>query len=427
MKETTIHPGIFFTISLLGLWLLVSPATFGFHSQPLNYSNYLCGIILILLGETCRRKSEHHWIWAIVLIGIWLQFAPLVFWAPEAGAYLNDTFVGAWLITLAITIHPLPGQQSGENSTIPPGWSYNPSSWTQRVPIAFLAFVCWILARYLSAYQLGYIDTVWDPFFSPGTKSVLESDVSKAFPVSDAGLGALAYTIEFFSACQGGQNRWRTSPWLVLIFGILVIPVSFVSVLLIILQPLAVGTWCAICLATAICMLIAIPLAIGEVAATIQYLRLASKKQPFFTVLFKGGRCPKETDDRKTPPMNCSLLCVLQSALSGLTFPWNLTLSALLGIALMAVPSALGIPGILFDLDPILGAFTTVFSVISFAEYTRKARWINLLVGAALFIAALFSHQGASMLAIHIAFACAIALLAIRKGSIRERFEMTGF
>ncbi len=419
MNKNTIHPGIFFTISLLGLWLLVTPATFGFHSQLVTYNSYLCGIALIILGEACRRKPRHYWIWVIVLIGIWLQFAPLIFWAPEAASYLNDTFVGAWLITLAITIHPLPGEDNSDKSAIPPGWSYNPSSWTQRIPIAFLAFICWTLARYLAAYQLGYIDTVWDPFFSPGTKNVLESNVSKAFPVSDAGLGALAYTIEFFSACQGGQNRWRTAPWLVLIFGILVIPVSLVSVILIILQPLVVGTWCTLCLCIAVCMLIAIPLAIGEVAATIQYLRLASKHRSFLTLLFKGGSCPKEKIDRQTPSMDCSFLIILKSALSGITFPWNLALCAIFGIALMAVPSLLGISeGLLFDLDPILGAFTAVVSVISFAEYARKARWINLLFASVLLIAAIFSHESALL---HIAFACAIALLSIRKGPILER------
>src|SRR5690606_22740563 len=138
--------------------------------------------------------------------------------------------------------------------------------------------------------------------FTPGTKGVLESDISKAFPVSDAGLGAFAYTLEFFSICMGGTSRWKTAPWLVLVFGILVIPVSIVSTILIILQPLSVGTWCTVCLITAVCMLIPIPFAVGEVAASVQYLRY-HKQKPFLQLLFLGGSCPGEKLDTLSPSM----------------------------------------------------------------------------------------------------------------------------
>ncbi len=80
---------------------------------------------------------------------------------------------------------------------IPPGWSYNPSAWTQRLPIIFLALVGLLIARYLSAYQLGQIDSVWEPFFpglpddpaKNGTEAVITSSVSEAFPLQDAALG----------------------------------------------------------------------------------------------------------------------------------------------------------------------------------------------------------------------------------------------
>ena len=415
MKNSQIQPGIFFTISLLGLWLIAAPATFGFQGTLFIWNNFLCGALLIIFGEHCRRHVESRWIWAIVAMGIWLQASPLFFWAAEPAAYLNDTFVGAWLITLAITIHPLPGEFPSAKPTIPPGWSYNPSSWTQRVPIALLAFICWGISRYLAAYQLGYIDTIWDPFFSPGTKGVLESTVSKAFPVSDAGLGALAYTIEFFSACQGSQTRWRSAPWLVLVFGILVIPVSLVSIVLIILQPIAVGTWCTLCLTTAACMLIAIPFAIGEVAATLQYLKQASKSRPLLSVIFKGGPCPNETIDESTPNMDCSFATIIKSSISGMHFDWKLVLCALCGILLMATPSILGIEGALFDLDPILGAFTAVLCVLSFSDFLKHARQINWLLALIIFITAFAFGDNTTIIALHGALACVIALLSKAK------------
>ncbi len=50
--------------------------------------------------------------------------------------------------------------------TVPPGWDYSPSDWTQRMPVIALAFVGLFVSRYLAAYQLGHIDGVWEPFFA---------------------------------------------------------------------------------------------------------------------------------------------------------------------------------------------------------------------------------------------------------------------
>ena len=48
---------------------------------------------------------------------------------------------------------------------MPPNWSYNPSDWTQRLPIIVLAVIGLYVSRYLATYQLGHIPAVWDPFF----------------------------------------------------------------------------------------------------------------------------------------------------------------------------------------------------------------------------------------------------------------------
>ena len=48
---------------------------------------------------------------------------------------------------------------------MPPGWSYNPSAWTQRLPIIALAFIGLYVSRYLAGYQLDHLDSVWEPFF----------------------------------------------------------------------------------------------------------------------------------------------------------------------------------------------------------------------------------------------------------------------
>ena len=83
-----------------------------------------------------------------------------------------------------------------------------------------MAWVGFFGSRYLAAYQLGYIDHVWDPFFGDGTIIVLDSEVSKSFPISDGGLCNVSYTIEALTGYMGMSNRWRTMPWMVAFFGI---------------------------------------------------------------------------------------------------------------------------------------------------------------------------------------------------------------
>ena len=54
-----------------------------------------------------------------------------------------------------------------------------------------------ILSRILSAYQLGHVDAVWESLFSSpsalnGTEYIITSEVSKAWPIADGGLGAMS-------------------------------------------------------------------------------------------------------------------------------------------------------------------------------------------------------------------------------------------
>ncbi len=46
----------------------------------------------------------------------------------------------------------------------PHGWSYNPSKWSERVPIVALAIIGLGIATYLTLFQLGAVDEVWEPF-----------------------------------------------------------------------------------------------------------------------------------------------------------------------------------------------------------------------------------------------------------------------
>jgi hypothetical protein len=150
----------FFAISLLGLWLITAPATFAFESTPLVISDLLSGALLIAMSLINRNNPKAPLLWAVACIGIWLEFAPLVFWAPTAGAYINNTLVGILVIIFSVVLFPLPGQVPDEEPTIPPGWSYNPSSWPQRIPIISLLDdleISCLLSTRLRRYCLGTI------------------------------------------------------------------------------------------------------------------------------------------------------------------------------------------------------------------------------------------------------------------------------
>jgi len=122
--------------------------------------------------------------------------------------------------------------------------------------IVFLAMIGFFLSRYLAAFQLGHIVYPWDPFFGDSTRLVLTSDISKAFPVSDAGLGALSYLLDALAGLIGGSRRWRTMPWMVVLFGLFIIPPGVTSIVLVILQPVSIGAWCTLCLVASVVMLL---------------------------------------------------------------------------------------------------------------------------------------------------------------------------
>jgi type IV secretory pathway VirB3-like protein len=154
----------------------------------------------------------------------------------------------------------------------PPGWSYNPSSWSERLPLIGLATIGFGIAGYLALVQLGEIGRAWEPFFGRGSETILHSGVSRLLPVPDAALGAAGYLLDAVSGGIGGRGRWRTQPWVVVLFGIAVGPLGAVSLLLVILQPVLFNAWCTLCLASALVSLLMIGPAMDELLASLQVL-----------------------------------------------------------------------------------------------------------------------------------------------------------
>ena len=187
----------------------------------------------------------------------------------------------------------------GEDAPAPP-WDYNPSAWSQRIPICVLAMVGFMISAYMALYQWRLVDGVWDPIFGDQTQKVLDSDVSHLMQrwigIPDAALGAVAYLGDAVFGLAGSTQRWRHRPWLVVLFGIDVIPLGGVSAILVVIQATVLGQWCFLCLVTAAISLVLVYWAYDEVWSSITYLRRVWQRthdKAILWTVFWGGYHPE--------------------------------------------------------------------------------------------------------------------------------------
>ncbi|SEM68173.1 vitamin K epoxide reductase family protein [Nitrosomonas marina] len=390
----------FLNMGLAG-WLIMAPYTLGYESQAMIWSDVLSGIALLVLSFVSLSWRFGLARWLCGGVGLWLLGAPLIFWAPTAAAYLNDTIVGMLVMGFAVLTRPVPGispvaAQTGP--TIPPGWTYSPSSWFQRLPIIILAFIGFFISRYLCAYQLGHIDSVWEPFFSGslqdpknGTEEIITSSVSKAWPVPDAGLGAMTYALEILTGIMGSSRRWRTMPWLVILFGIMIVPLGIVSIFFIIIQPILIGTWCTLCLIAAAAMLIQIPYSLDELIATTEFLYRRKKQgRSLLRVFFQGdtdeGKWETVEDDFAQKPS----IIIKEMLGGGVTLPWNLVFCIPVGVWLMFTRVTIGTEAGMANADHLIGSLVLTVTVTALAESGRAFRFFILPLGTALLVTPFF-------------------------------------
>jgi len=124
---------------IFGVLTLFSPFTFGYAGTPMMGSDIISGALIVVIGTATLLSVRLDFLgrWSLAFIGLWLNFAPLVFWTKSPAAYLNGTTVGTLLIAFAVLVPMMPGMahhmaMMKPGPDIPPGWSYTPSSWHQR-------------------------------------------------------------------------------------------------------------------------------------------------------------------------------------------------------------------------------------------------------------------------------------------------------
>jgi hypothetical protein len=248
--------------------------------------------------------------------------------------------------------------------------------------------------------------------------------MSKMWPISDAGLGATAYTFEFLMAWMGGRTRWRSMPWMVTFFFILVVPLGLTHIVLVISQPVVVGAWCTLCLAAAAVMLVMIPFTVDEVVAMGQFMaeRVRAGK-PFWWTFFVGDTTEGGEADRRTATYGAPLVEQIPAAAWGVSIPWSLGLSVAVGLWLMFAPAILGSEGRAAASDNLVGALIVTVAVISTADVVRAFRFANVLFAVWLLIApwALTGASATGRWSDMIAGA-AILILTLRRGIVRERY-----
>jgi len=447
---------------MLGLWLLTSPFTLGYMSNfvpdanqlrvmaerglpsfelrnlLMTWSDVISGILVIvfsvLSADAWRRNPWAQW--ANVFVGLWLLFAPLVFWTPLPEAYANGTLVGGLVIALAVLIPMMPGMSMAGmmgKPDVPPGWAYTPSSWLQRMPIGVLALIGFLIARILGAYQLGHIDSVWEPFFAGngnmkgvmnGTETIITSDMSKAWPIADGALGGIVYMLELVMVWMAGKDRWRTMPWMVLGLAVLILPLGIVSIYFVIIQPIAIGTWCTLCLIAALAMAVMIPYSLNEFVAMGQFLVWSRKQgKPFWRTFWTGDAMDGGSDDTSIGLVGTPRELIAQ-ATRGVTYPWTLLLSIAIGIWLTFTRVSFDSSSAMADSDHMVGLLVLTFTIIALAEVGRATRFINIPFGIWLIAAPWLLDGIASPLATWNSVICGVLLivLAIPRGSIKNSY-----
>jgi hypothetical protein len=131
-----------------------------------------------------------------------------------------------------------------------------------------------------------------------------------------------------------------------------------------------------------------------------------------------SGRSARSVDEFDQPPG-----AVLRNMLGGgVNLPWNLGLSALIGLALLFTRLWPGVEGNLAHAHHVIGSLVLTVVSVAAAEVARPARWLNLPLGAGLMATPfLFAGDTAAML-VSVLAGAALMALSVRRGSIQERY-----
>ena len=118
---------------------------------------------------------------------------------------------------------------------------------------------------------------------------------------------------------------------------------------------------------------------------------------------------------------------VFNASVWGMSAPWTLVVSALIGIGLMVLPAWAGVPNkdTFADINHLSGALIVVVTVICMGEVVRAGRFVNVLIGLALAILPWIMVDGHSAWKIiDLIAGIVIIALSVPRGLKKERYGL---
>ncbi len=219
-------------------------------------------------------------------------------------------------------------------------------------------------------------------------------------------------------------------PWLVLVFGIMIVPLGVVSITFVIIQPIVIGTWSTLALIGAAAMLVQIPYSFDELVATSEFLwRRRRAGRPIGRVLLFGDTDEGEdgAGEGGAEEFDQGPRAILRDMWTGgVTVPWTLAASMAIGVWLMLTRLTLGAEDRVADMDHLMGALVLSVTVTATAEVARAVRLLDIPLGLALLVLPFL--LGPSWAQAISSWACGAALigLAIPRGTIHNRYGLAG-
>lgn len=150
--------------------------------------------------------------------------------------------------------------------------------------------------------------------------------------------------------------------------------------------------------------------------------------KPFWRTFWIGGtleqyRTMGPADSRAASRWQHSPAVRIVAAMELTNVPWNLLLSAALGVGLMAAPAVLGIRGAAADSHHLAGALVVTWAIIAFGEVARPVRLLNIAMGVWV-AGAPWLLAGATDISrwADLLVGGLLVALSLRRGRIDERF-----
>jgi len=241
--------------------------------------------------------------------------------------------------------------------------------------------------------------------------------------------------LEIVTGIVGSQRRWRTMPWLVVLFGLMIAPLGVTSILFIVIQPVVIGTWSIIALIGAAAVLVQIPYALDELLASLLFLRRrAGAGQNWLRVFFVGDTdedgpepAPLAQSAGVTSPKNpqfdrSGVAVVKDMVTGGVVLTWNLALSAAIGLWLLFTRLTFGSEGWMANADHVIGSLVLTVVSLASAEVARPLRFLNVPLGTGLLATPFLFESGTAATANSLICGVTLIALSFPRGPIRERY-----